>query len=40
MRPVDVIEMAEFGLHCRVADLYRGTPLDPLAQQGGAADGN
>jgi Uma2 family endonuclease len=25
----DVIEMPEFGLHCRVADLYRGTPLEP-----------
>jgi Uma2 family endonuclease len=28
-RPDDVIEMPEFGLHCRVADLYVGTPLDP-----------
>jgi len=25
----DAIEMPEFGLHCIVADLYRGTPLDP-----------
>jgi Uma2 family endonuclease len=25
----DPIEMPEFGLRCRVADLYRGTPLDP-----------
>jgi Uma2 family endonuclease len=25
----DAIEMPEFGLRCRVADLYRGTPLDP-----------
>jgi Uma2 family endonuclease len=25
----DVMEMPEFGLRCRVADLYRGTPLDP-----------
>jgi Uma2 family endonuclease len=25
----DAIEMPEFGLGCRVADLYRGTPLDP-----------
>jgi Uma2 family endonuclease len=25
------IELPEFGLRCRVADLYRGTPLDPLA---------
>ena len=25
----DPIEMPEFGLSCRVADLYRGTPLDP-----------
>src|SRR3954452_3886935 len=28
-RPDDVIEMPEFGLSCRVIDLYRGTPLDP-----------
>jgi hypothetical protein len=27
----DPIEMPEFGLRCRVADLYRGTPLDPRA---------
>ena len=27
--PDDVIEMPEFGLRCRLADLYRGTPLDP-----------
>jgi Uma2 family endonuclease len=25
----DPIEMPEFGLRCRVADLYRGTPLEP-----------
>jgi Uma2 family endonuclease len=25
----DSIEMPEFGLSCRVIDLYRGTPLDP-----------
>ncbi len=25
----DPIEMPEFGLRCRVGDLYRGTPLDP-----------
>lgn len=25
----DAIEMPEFGLACRVGDLYRGTPLDP-----------
>ena len=25
----DPIEMPEFGLRCRVADLYVGTPLDP-----------
>lgn len=25
----DMIEMAEFGLRCRLVDLYRGTPLDP-----------
>jgi Uma2 family endonuclease len=28
-QPGDVIEMPEFGLHCVVADLYEGTPLDP-----------
>ena len=27
--PQDPIEMPEFGLRCRVVDLYRGTPLDP-----------
>jgi Uma2 family endonuclease len=27
----DPIELPEFGLRCRVADLYRGTPLHPLA---------
>jgi Uma2 family endonuclease len=27
----DPIEMPDFGLRCRVADLYVGTPLDPLA---------
>jgi Uma2 family endonuclease len=27
----DPIDMPEFGLRCRVADLYRGTPLDPSA---------
>ena len=25
----DPIEMPEFGLSCRVGDIYRGTPLDP-----------
>ena len=25
----DPIDLPEFGLACRVADLYRGTPLDP-----------
>lgn len=25
----DPVEMPEFGLSCRVVDLYRGTPLDP-----------
>ena len=29
------IELPELGLRCRVADLYRGTPLDP--QRGGFA---
>jgi Uma2 family endonuclease len=28
-RPDDPIEMPEFGLTCRVVDLYRGTLLDP-----------
>ena len=27
--PDDLIEMPEFGLSCRVIDLYRGTPLAP-----------
>ena len=25
----DLIDMPEFGLHCSLADLYRGTPLVP-----------
>lgn len=29
MHANDSIEMPEFGLGCSVADLYRGTPLDP-----------
>ena len=28
-KPDDPIEMPEFGLRCRVGDLYVGTPLDP-----------
>ncbi len=28
-KPDDPIDMPEFGLRCRLADLYRGTPLDP-----------
>ncbi len=28
-QPENAIELLEFGLRCRVADLYRGTPLDP-----------
>jgi Uma2 family endonuclease len=31
----DPIEMPEFGLRCRVADLYRGTPLAPQRAQSG-----
>jgi hypothetical protein len=31
-QPDDRIELPEFGLACRVGDLYRGTPLDPQAQ--------
>jgi Uma2 family endonuclease len=27
-QPDDPIELPEFGLRCRVGDLYRGTPLD------------
>src|SRR5215471_6213214 len=30
-KPDDEIEMPEFGLRCRVGELYVGTPLDPLA---------
>jgi Uma2 family endonuclease len=26
----DLVEMPEFGLRCHVADIYRGTPLDPV----------
>jgi Uma2 family endonuclease len=29
----DLIEMPEFGLRCSVADLYRGTPLDPQSRR-------
>jgi Uma2 family endonuclease len=29
MHADDSIDMPEFGLRCSVADLYRGTPLDP-----------
>jgi len=28
-QPDDLIALPEFGLRCRVADLYRGTPLGP-----------
>jgi Uma2 family endonuclease len=28
-QPDESIVMPEFGLRCQVADLYRGTPLDP-----------
>jgi len=31
-KPDDPIELPEFGLRCRVVDLYRGTPLDPQRQ--------
>jgi Uma2 family endonuclease len=33
-RPDDTVEMPEFGLSCRVVDLYRGTPLDPQRSAG------
>jgi hypothetical protein len=26
------VDMPEFGLRCTVADLYRGTPLDPQSR--------
>jgi Uma2 family endonuclease len=29
----DPIEMPEFGLACRVGDLYRGTPLSPVGRR-------
>jgi len=32
-RADDPIEMPEFGLTCRVGDLYRGTPLDPQSRR-------
>ena len=32
MSPDDPIGMPEFGLTCRVVDLYLGTPLDPARQ--------
>jgi Uma2 family endonuclease len=28
----DTVDMPEFGLRCTVADLYRGTPLDPQSR--------
>jgi Uma2 family endonuclease len=28
-QPDEQIELPEFGMRCRVAELYRGTPLDP-----------
>jgi Uma2 family endonuclease len=32
-KPNDLIEMPEFGLLCSVADVYRGTPLDPRSRK-------
>jgi Uma2 family endonuclease len=32
--PDDVLNLPEFGLRCRVADLYRGTPLQPRRPTG------
>ena len=29
-QPDDIVEMPEFGLRCRVVEIYRGTSLDPL----------
>ena len=34
----DLMEIAEFGLSCRVGDLYRGTPLGPIGRRGHAAE--
>jgi Uma2 family endonuclease len=34
IKPDGSIEMPEFGLRCRVAALYRGTPLDPSTAAG------
>ena len=34
----DLIEMPEFGLSCRVGDLYRGTPLGPIGGRGHARE--
>jgi Uma2 family endonuclease len=34
----DLIEMPEFGLSCRVGDLYRGTPLGPISGRGRATE--
>jgi Uma2 family endonuclease len=33
-RPDDPIELPEFGLSCRLVDLYRGTTLDPDTKMG------
>jgi hypothetical protein len=28
-KPDDPLDLPDFGLHCKVADLYRGTALQP-----------
>jgi Uma2 family endonuclease len=32
-RPNDLIDLPEFGLRCKVVELYRGTPLDKVHTQ-------
>ena len=34
-QPTDILALDEFGLRCTVADLYRGTPLQPRQPQPG-----
>ncbi|MFL5050975.1 MAG: Uma2 family endonuclease, partial [Xanthobacteraceae bacterium] len=32
-KPDDLLELADFGLRCRIADLYRGTAIQPSKSQ-------
>jgi len=32
-KPTDVLALADFGRHCRVSDLYKGTPLLPRSMR-------